>query len=88
MATITSKVPAETARWLQEQATRQKRPKSAIVREALERLRHEEMLGSALQAAGDAVGRVASGVRDLGSNKRRLRGFGKCSTEREFRLPR
>jgi predicted transcriptional regulator len=77
MQTLTCKVSAETTRWLDEEARKQGRPKSAIVREALESLRRGAMGASALEAAGDAVGRVASTRRDLGSNPKHLRGFGR-----------
>jgi len=77
MDVITTKVPAAMSRWLADRARRQGRSKSAIVREAIERLRAEEGGRSALDAAGDAVGRVASGRRDLASNPRHLRGFGR-----------
>ena len=77
MSTLTLKVPAETTRWLEEQAKKTSRSKSAIVRDAIERLRSDGGRASALEAAGDAVGRVKSGKRDLGSNKRHLRGFGR-----------
>ena len=77
MDTLSLKVPREIARWLEEQARTTGRPKSEIVREAIERLRSAGKDESALDLAGDAVGRVASRCRDLGSNKARLRGFGR-----------
>ncbi len=76
MSTLTLKVPAETTRWLEEEARKTSRSKSAIVRDAIARLRGDTAGGSALDAAGDAVGSVKSGRRDLGSDKRHLRGFG------------
>jgi predicted DNA-binding protein len=77
MEVITLKVPYEIARWLEERSRASGRPKSEIVRDAVERLREQEGQGTAIDAAGDAVGRVASGCNDLGSNKKRLRGFGR-----------
>ena len=77
MDTLTLKVPEETSRWLARSARRSCRPKSAIVREALELYRARENAGSALELAGDLVGKVQSGQRDLGSNKKHLRGFGR-----------
>jgi predicted DNA-binding protein len=77
MEVISLKVPHELARWLEERSRASGRPKSEIVRDAVEQLREHEGQGTALEAAGDAVGRVASGCADLGSNKKRLHGFGR-----------
>ena len=76
MDVLTLKVPPDLSRWLDERSRATRRPKSEIVRDAVERLRRSERGGSALDLAGDAVGRVESGCSDLGSNKARLRGFG------------
>jgi Arc/MetJ-type ribon-helix-helix transcriptional regulator len=75
--TITLKIPEATARWLEEQAKQRHRSKSELVREAIEQLRKASRPKSALTVAGDAVGRVASGKRDLASNKAHLRRFGR-----------
>lgn len=77
MDAFSLKLPPELAHWLQERALATGRPKSEIVREAVERLRGAGENGSALDVAGDAVGSVKSGHDDLGSNKARLRGFGR-----------
>ena len=77
MDVLTLKIPPELAHWLHEQSRATGRPKSEIVREAVERLRVASDGGSALDAAGDAVGRVKSASAELGSNKAHLRGFGR-----------
>ena len=77
MGVVTFKVSAEVGRWLEARAKAAGRSKSDIVREAVENLRERDLKGSALELAGDAVGRVASAHKDLGSNKARLRGFGR-----------
>jgi predicted DNA-binding protein len=77
MDILSLKVPPDVARWLEAQSRATGRSKSEIIREAVERLRDAARSGSALDLAGDAVGRVASGCEDLGSNKKRLRGFGR-----------
>ena len=77
MDALSLKLPSELAHWLEERARATGRPKSEIVREAVERLRGAAKNGSALDAAGDAIGSVQSGRADLGSNKARLRGFGR-----------
>jgi len=50
MSTLTIKVPAATARWLDERARATQRTKSAIVRDAIDRLRAD--LGGRLCARG------------------------------------
>jgi predicted DNA-binding protein len=77
MDVVTFKVSAEVARWLAARAKLGKRSKSDVVREAVERMREGDRRGSALDLAGDAVGRVTSGRADLASNKAYLRGFGR-----------
>ena len=47
---------------------------SKVVREALRRLASSHPLPGRPRAAG--LGKFSSGVRDLGSNKKHLRGFG------------
>jgi predicted DNA-binding protein len=77
MDAFSLKLPSELAHWLEERSRATGRAKSEIVREAVERLRGAAKNGSALDAAGEAVGSVDSGHGDLGSNKARLRGFGR-----------
>jgi predicted transcriptional regulator len=77
MVTLTVKVDEETAAWLDRQAHKAGGGRSTIIRQALALLRKRSGKGSALEAAGDLVGSVRSGVKDLGSNKRHLKGFGR-----------
>jgi len=75
MRTMTIKVPPELSAWLDERAARLNRPKSELVREALEAQRERANARSVTARAGDLVGRFASGRRDA-SNKKYLKGFG------------
>jgi hypothetical protein len=52
---------------------------SALVKKGLRLVYQKEMkpAKSALELAGDAVGCVASGIRDLSTNKKHLEGFGR-----------
>ena len=77
MTTLTVKLPDDVAAWLAARARQLGLPKSVLVREALAALQEAGMGSSALDLAGDAVGRGASKHRDLGSNKRHLSGFGR-----------
>jgi len=73
---FTMKIPDGLLGWLEEEAKRAQRPKSALVREILQQhqqRRHQ----SALDLAADLCGCVQSGVRDLSLNKKRLKGFGR-----------
>jgi hypothetical protein len=77
MHTLTLKVPAELADWLEKQARRLNCPKSEIVREALRAQRDHKHGGSVTERAGNLVGQFASGRKDS-SHKRHLKDFGAC----------
>jgi len=74
--TFTMKLPNGLLAWLETEAKRVNRPKSAIVREVL--LQHQARgRRSALDLAGDLCGCVESGLPDLSRNKKHLKGFGR-----------
>jgi hypothetical protein len=73
--TLTLKLPDGLLAWLEEEARRANRPKSALVREFLQE-RQQRKSQSALDLAGDLCGCVESGLGDLSHNRRRLKGFG------------
>ena len=75
MRTMTIKVPPELSTWLDERAASLNRPKSELVREALEAQRERANSRSVTARAGDLVGRFASGRRNA-SHKQHLKGFG------------
>ncbi len=70
------KLPEGLLAWLENEAKRAGRPKSALVREILERHQQEESQ-SALDLAADLCGCVNSGLGDLARNKKHLKGFGR-----------
>lgn len=76
MVTVTLKLDENMASWLRREAKRLGRPASALVRDAISRLRDLQGDGSVLSLVDDTVGELASGVADLASDKRHLRGFG------------
>jgi hypothetical protein len=76
MKTLTMKLPEALLAWVESQAKQTKRPKSAVVREALQQ-RQQQQGGSALDLAGDLCGCVQSGRGDLSHNPKYLRGFGR-----------
>jgi len=76
MKTLTMKLPDGLLGWLENEAKRARRPKSALVREILEQHQQRQYL-SALDLAADLCGCVESGLRDLSRNKRHLKGFGR-----------
>ncbi|HMC28843.1 MAG TPA: CopG family transcriptional regulator [Verrucomicrobiae bacterium] len=76
MKTLTMKIPDGLLAWLENEAKRANRPKSALVRELLQQ--HQQKPNrSALDLAGDLCGCVESGMRDLSHNKKHLKGFGR-----------
>ena len=76
MKTLTMKLPDALLAWLENEAQRLNRPKSAVVRDVLRQ--HQQQSGrSALDLTGDLCGCVESGLRDLSHNKKYLKGFGK-----------
>jgi hypothetical protein len=76
MKTLTMKLPEALLAWLESEAQRANRPKSAMVRELLQQ-HQQQQRRSALDLAGDLCGCVASGRRDLSRNKKYLKGFGR-----------
>ncbi|MEO8351893.1 MAG: ribbon-helix-helix protein, CopG family [Chthoniobacteraceae bacterium] len=83
MSVLTCKLPSALDGRLAELAKRRGVPKSVLVREAIEAKIAEEAAAprrrpaNLLEALGDSVGSIASGKRDLASNKKHLRGFGR-----------
>jgi predicted transcriptional regulator len=78
MKTMTLKLRPSLDRALAARAKRQNRPKSALVRQALEDfLSNQSKAGSATfsELAGDLAGLVA-GPRDLSRHPRHMKGFG------------
>jgi len=79
MKTVTFKLPEELGARISAAARRSRRSRSELVRQALEawvaRPRGRQA-GSCLDLIGDLVGSVA-GPRDLSTNRRHLKGFGR-----------
>jgi metal-responsive CopG/Arc/MetJ family transcriptional regulator len=75
MKTLTVKLPDGLASWVDKEAQRIKRPKSELVREALQQYQKKKR-PSALDLAADLVGSAHSGLKDLSYNKKYLEGFG------------
>jgi predicted DNA-binding protein len=75
MKTLTTKLPDELLGWLENEAKRAGLPKSALVREILQR-RQRSLHPRALDLAADLCGCVSSGLRDLARNKKHLEGLG------------
>lgn len=76
MKTLTMKLPDGLLSWLEQEARRARRPKSALVREILQQHQQRERQ-SAFNLAADLCGCVQSGLRDLARNKKHLKGFGR-----------
>ena len=76
MKTLTVKLPEVLLAWLERESKHSNRPKSTLVREILQR-HQQSQRSSALELAADLCGCVESGVRDLGHNKKHLKGFGR-----------
>ena len=76
MRTLTMKVPDGLLGWLEEEAKRAQRPKSALVREILQQ-HQQRRHPTALDLTADLCGCVQSGLRDLSRNKKHLKGFGR-----------
>jgi Ribbon-helix-helix protein, copG family len=83
MNVLTCKLPPALNGRLAALARRRGVSKSVVVREAIE----EKLVGEAavasrrpanlIEALGDSVGSIASGKRDLGRNKKHLKGYGR-----------
>jgi len=74
MQTLTLKVPADLADWLDRRARDLNRPKSEIVRQALLAQRNGKNFESVLDRASDLVGKYAGSRHS--SHKRNLKGLG------------
>ena len=75
MKTISLKIDSNLYGWLEKQSKRLGRSKSAITRAALEQSRNKTA-PSCHDLMQDACGSLRSGVRDLSTNKKYLKGFG------------
>ena len=78
MATITLKLPGSLDRALTARARKQNRPKSELVREALEALLADQT-GSGHPTFGELAGHLAGcvdGPRDLSHNEKYMKDFG------------
>jgi hypothetical protein len=75
MKTITVKLPDALAAWLSAQALRRGRPKSEVVREALERASAATAGAACIDAFADVCG-VIEGPKDLSTNRKHMSGFG------------
>jgi hypothetical protein len=76
MKTISLKIDSNLHAWLEKQSKRLGRSKSAITREALEKSRGGNSAPSCHDLMSDVCGSLRSGVRDLATNKKHLKGFG------------
>jgi predicted DNA-binding protein len=74
--TISYKIDSNLYAWLEKQSKRLGKSKSAITREALEKSRREKSEPSCHDLMSDVCGTLDSGVRDLATNKKYLKGFG------------
>jgi len=62
--------------WLEKQARALRVSKSQIVRDAVEKTRREKVAPSCHDLMQAACGSLHSGVKDLATNKKHLKGFG------------
>ncbi len=76
MQTLTLKMPPDLSDWLEKRARELNRPKSEIVREALQAQRCRKNTESVTARAGELVGKFAGSKHS--SHKRNLKGFGSC----------
>lgn len=76
MKTISLKLDPGLNSWLEDQARRLGRTKSEVARHALEKSRREKSASSCHDLMQDVCGSLRSGIRDLASNKKNLKGFG------------
>jgi hypothetical protein len=75
MKTVTVKLPEPLAAWLSRRARELGRPKSELVRDALERTREGKDGASCHDLLADICG-SADGPKDLSTNPRHMAGFG------------
>ena len=76
MKTISLKLDSNLYGWLDRQSKRLGRSKSAITRDALEKSRHNKAGPTCHDLMQDACGSFRSGVKDLATNKKHMKGFG------------
>jgi predicted DNA-binding protein len=76
MKTISLKIDSHLYGWLEKQSQSSGRSKSAITREALEKSRDRKSEPSCHDLMQDVCGSLRSGVADLATNKKHLKGFG------------
>jgi Ribbon-helix-helix protein, copG family len=73
--TLSLKVPTDLSNWLEKKARESNRPKSEIIRQALQaQVNGEKKFESLLDRAGDLVGKYAGSRHS--SDKRNLKGLG------------
>ncbi|MGI8966715.1 MAG: hypothetical protein ACR2H1_11600 [Limisphaerales bacterium] len=77
MKTISFKVDEATDNWLESEAKKLGRTKSDLAREALERHQNGWQSQSIHQIMKDVCGSIKGGPRDLSTNKKYLKGFGR-----------
>ena len=86
MKTITFKADDHMDDWLEQQARALRVSKSKIVRDAVEKTRRENAARSCHDLMRAACGSLHSGVKDLATNKKYMKGFGawnrRCMTEK------
>jgi Arc/MetJ-type ribon-helix-helix transcriptional regulator len=76
MRVVSIKLPADLDQQLTEQARQRRTSRSGVVREALRALGRGHKRNAA-QLAGDLVGKLRGGPRDLGSDGKYLKGYGR-----------
>ncbi|HEY1717863.1 MAG TPA: hypothetical protein VGH42_06160 [Verrucomicrobiae bacterium] len=76
MKTISLKIDSNLYGWLEKRSRFLGRSKSAITRDALEKSRKQKAAPSCHDLMQAACGSVRSGVKDLATNKKHLKGFG------------
>jgi len=74
--TISLKIDSHLYGWLEKQSRFLGRSKSAITRDALEKFRNQKATPSCHDLMQPACGSLRSGVKDLATNKKHLKGFG------------
>jgi len=74
--TISLKIDSNLYSWLEKQSKRLGRSKSAITRDALEKSRRKKTEPSCHDLMHDVCGSLRSGVKDLSTNKKYMKGFG------------
>jgi hypothetical protein len=74
--TISLKIDPPLYAWLEKQSKKSGRSKSAIAREALEQSRKQKNGPTCHDLMQDVCGSFHSGVKDLATNKKHMKGFG------------